>query len=77
MDLKISEILEATKGLLLTADCKKIIKEISTDSRKITDNCLFIPLKGNNHDGHDYVQSSLESGAAAALVEKEPAYKAF
>ena len=70
MDLKISEILEATKGLLLTADCKKIIGEISTDSRKISDNCLFIPLKGNNHDGHDYIQSSLESGAAAALVEK-------
>jgi len=71
MDLKISEILEATKGLLLTADCGKIIGEISTDSRKIPDNCLFIPLKGDNHDGHDYIESSLENGAAAALVEKE------
>jgi UDP-N-acetylmuramyl pentapeptide synthase len=70
MDLKISEILEATNGLLLTANCKKTIKEISTDSRKISDNCLFIPLKGDNYDGHDYIQSALESGAAATLVEK-------
>lgn len=70
MDLQISEILEATNGLMLTADCGKTIKEISTDSRKVADNCLFIPLRGDNHDGHDYVQNALESGAAAALVEK-------
>ncbi len=70
MDLKISEILETTKGLLLTADCRKTIEKISTDSRKISGSCLFIPLKGENHDGHNYIQSALESGATAALVEK-------
>ena len=70
MDINISEILKATKGLLRTADCGRTIKEISTDSRKISGNSLFIPLKGVNHDGHDHIRGALENGAEAALVEK-------
>jgi len=70
MELKITEIQKATKGDLLTADCKKTVTGISTDSRKVPVNCLFIPLIGENHDGHDYVQSAFENGAIAALILK-------
>lgn len=36
-----------------------IIKDISTDSRTIQDNSLFIALKGDNFDGNDYIEAVL------------------
>lgn len=45
------------------------ISVISTDSRDITPGCLFVALRGENFDGHQYVASALEKGAAFALVD--------
>lgn len=39
---------------------------VEFDSRKIEEGNLFMPLAGE-HDGHDYVDSAIENGAAAAL----------
>ena len=41
---------------------------IETDSRKPLENALFVALKGERFDGHDYVNKAFDSGAAAALV---------
>lgn len=45
------------------------IEHISTDSRKIQAGDLFIAVKGEKFDGHDYVAAVLEQGAVLALVE--------
>ena len=42
---------------------------VSIDSRTVAGGDLFIALKGPNFDGHDYVASALDAGAAAAMVE--------
>lgn len=47
-----------------------IIKDICTDTRKITENCLFVALAGERFDGHDFVAQALEKGAAAAVCSK-------
>jgi len=44
----------------------------SIDSRTLAPGDLFIALRGENHDGHDYVKAALEKGAAGALVERDP-----
>ena len=44
---------------------------ICTDTRKITDGCLFIAIKGDNFDGHDFAEKAIESGAQAVIVEKD------
>jgi UDP-N-acetylmuramoyl-tripeptide--D-alanyl-D-alanine ligase len=41
------------------------------DSRKLQKGDIFIALKGENQDGHDYINSAFENGAVAAVVEKE------
>jgi len=41
---------------------------VGTDSRDIIPGMLFVALKGERFDGHDYVQTALDQGAAAALV---------
>ncbi|MHB1676002.1 MAG: UDP-N-acetylmuramoyl-tripeptide--D-alanyl-D-alanine ligase [Sulfuriferula sp.] len=42
---------------------------VSTDSRKIQAGDLFIALRGENYDGHQYAQAALKAGAAAVLVD--------
>ncbi len=49
------------------------IAGITTDSRAVADGQLFVALVGEKFDGHDFVQSSAEKGAAAVVVSKKPA----
>lgn len=42
---------------------------VTTDSRNVMQGDLFIALKGERFDGHDYVRSALSSGAIAAMVD--------
>ena len=42
---------------------------VSTDSRSIAAGELFVALKGERFDGHDYVRNVLTHGAAAAMVD--------
>ena len=46
-------------------------KDVWMDSRKLREGDVFIALKGENQDGHDYVNSAFENGAVGAVVEKE------
>jgi len=46
------------------------IGSISIDSRDIQPEALFVAIKGDTHDGHDFVAKALEQGAAAALVSE-------
>lgn len=40
-----------------------------TDTRKITENCIFFALKGDNFDGNKYASKALEKGAAYAVID--------
>jgi len=42
---------------------------VSTDTRSVADGDLFVALKGERFDGHDFVGEALARGAVAALVE--------
>ncbi len=44
---------------------------VSTDTRSVKPGELFVALRGENFDGHDYVAKAQENGAVAALVEHE------
>ena len=46
---------------------------VSIDSRTIVKGELFIAIKGENFDGHDYVEKAFARGASAALVSREVA----
>lgn len=49
------------------------IKSVSIDSRKIEEQNLFIPFKGEHVDGHKYVVQALKDGAGAAFYQKDNA----
>jgi UDP-N-acetylmuramoyl-tripeptide--D-alanyl-D-alanine ligase len=54
-------------------DSAKRIRRVSTDSRSIQPGDLFIAIKGEAFDGHDFIAKAVEKGAAAVLCEKYPA----
>jgi UDP-N-acetylmuramoyl-tripeptide--D-alanyl-D-alanine ligase len=46
-----------------------MIDKISTDSRKLKPGELFVALRGENFDGHNFVESAAKAGAAGAMVD--------
>ena len=44
---------------------------VSTDSRRIPQEALFLPLAGERFDGHDFIGKALENGAAAVMSHRE------
>lgn len=71
--ITLSQLLEAVDGRLLgDFDCLDTpITGVDTDSRSIRPGTLFIPLTGDRFDGHAYINSALESGAAGCLTDRE------
>jgi UDP-N-acetylmuramoyl-tripeptide--D-alanyl-D-alanine ligase len=47
------------------------LHSVSIDSREIDYDALFVAIKGDKNDGHDFVRTALDGGAAAALVSEE------
>lgn len=50
---------------------QKALSQISSDTREITKGSLFVALKGENTDGHKFVDKALSAGAIALVHEKK------
>lgn len=46
-------------------------KKFCYDSRKIEHGCVFVAIKGNKVDGHDFAKEALKKGASFVVVEKD------
>lgn len=57
----------ATRGRMVN-ECREFAG-ISTDSRKIIPGSLFVALRGEHFDGHDFIHLAAAGGAVAALVD--------
>ena len=51
------------------------ITAVCTDTRRMDPGSLFVALRGDNFDGHDFVPDAAKGGAIAALVEELPKQK--
>lgn len=54
-------------------DESRPIHKVTTDSRAVTHGDLFVALKGDSFDGHDFITQAVQKGAIAVLCEKYPA----
>lgn len=66
----IADILAATGGSNADLDPGGSIQSISIDSRDLGPKALFVAIKGDRFDGHDFVEQALANGAEAALVSR-------
>ena len=65
----LSQVATLASGTRLGADAECL--GVSTDSRADLRGQLFVALRGERFDGHDFALSALEQGAAGVLVERE------
>lgn len=68
------EIVHATGGNMLSGRGEVIFNGVSTDSRQIVKGSLFIPLKGEKFDGHEFIADAVSAGAAGFLIQKGSEY---
>ncbi len=71
MQLTIDEVRHAVGGKLLRGDPEAVISGVSTDSRTVKAGDLFIALRGDRHDGHDYLEEIFDKGAAGAVIDRD------
>ncbi|HXV20590.1 MAG TPA: UDP-N-acetylmuramoyl-tripeptide--D-alanyl-D-alanine ligase [Desulfuromonadales bacterium] len=69
MNLDLQKIAQATAGRLTPAGARVAVTGISTDSRSVSPGELFVPLRGEKFDGHDFLTQAVRRGAAACLSE--------
>ncbi|WP_066503801.1 UDP-N-acetylmuramoyl-L-alanyl-D-glutamate--2,6-diaminopimelate ligase [Abyssisolibacter fermentans] len=69
--MNLYKILEDLNYELLSENENIEIKNISYDSRRVTKGTLFICIKGYKYDGHDYINSAVNNGALAVIVERD------
>lgn len=72
MKLEINEICRAVSGKLIRPGQMRPVLSVQTDSRVKAPDSLFVPLKGERFDAHDFIAQAIENGASAVLCEREP-----
>lgn len=66
VNVRVEDIIKATGGKILSRNAD-VFSGISIDSRTIQDGELFIALKGERFDGHDFLCEALERGNGAVV----------
>lgn len=65
----LSKIIEHLKCARRTVPSDPDIRSIKYDSRRVASGDLFACIRGDNFDGHDYVDAAIDGGAAAILAD--------
>jgi UDP-N-acetylmuramoyl-tripeptide--D-alanyl-D-alanine ligase len=66
--MRLSEAARAIPAELRGED--RVFETVSTDTRALSPHALFVALKGDRFDGHDFLALAAEKRAAGALVQK-------
>ena len=71
---EVDEVLAATQGTLLSSGkLQGAFRRIETDSRAVKAGDLFVALKGQNFDGHQFISAAWKKGAKGVVVEESGA----
>jgi UDP-N-acetylmuramoyl-tripeptide--D-alanyl-D-alanine ligase len=68
--LSLFQIAAFASARIAAGDQDATVSRISTDSRTLQRGDLFVPIPGENFDGHRFVGQAAERGASGALVEE-------
>lgn len=68
---QVKEILQS-QGIVvrLHGDGERVFARVNSDTRTLQEGDLFVALKGDSFDGHDFVMQAFEKGAVAVLAER-------
>ncbi|MBM4263784.1 MAG: UDP-N-acetylmuramoyl-tripeptide--D-alanyl-D-alanine ligase [Deltaproteobacteria bacterium] len=70
MGWKLEEILAATGGRIEREGTLTVLGEVITDSSKVSKGAVFVALKGERLDGHDFAAAAVRGGAACVIAHR-------
>lgn len=70
MTITLTDIFNLKDSTIYNPDNFKAVSKVSIDSRTIKKNSLYVALKGNKFDGHNFVDDAIRKGASAVLINK-------
>jgi UDP-N-acetylmuramoyl-L-alanyl-D-glutamate--2,6-diaminopimelate ligase len=71
MGVPLSQIAEHTPGVVSVIGGGVVVSEITHDSRQVGPGGIFVAIRGEQFDGHDFVDTAIEHGTSAVLVEQK------
>ncbi|MBE4950603.1 UDP-N-acetylmuramoyl-L-alanyl-D-glutamate--2,6-diaminopimelate ligase [Chryseobacterium culicis] len=68
----ITELVNRIPVLEIHGESSREVTALVIDSRKVTENALYIAMRGTVVDGHSFITSAIEKGASAVVCEELP-----
>ncbi len=69
--MKLTTLLERLEYNVLQGNSDREITELTSDSRNVIADGVFVCISGTVVDGHDFIEAVVAQGAAAIIVERE------
>lgn len=69
ISMRLSEAAQSLQGNVSGEDI--CFSGCSTDTRTLNDGELFIAIRGDNYDGHDFIDQAVTTGAVAAMIDRK------
>lgn len=67
---RLSEVITAVAGRAAGAAADRGLDGVATDTREVARGGLFVALRGERFDAHDFLEDAARAGAGAALVDR-------
>ena len=68
-EIAVKEVSSAINGSQKSGSPNELVKGLSTDSRKMKSGYIFLALKGEKYDGHNFLNHAINAGAMGVIVE--------
>jgi len=73
--ITIDDLFELPNAAVYNSDSYKPVSAVSIDSRNIKKDSLFIAVKGEKFDGHNFICDAIDAGASAIIIDENKADK--
>jgi UDP-N-acetylmuramoyl-tripeptide--D-alanyl-D-alanine ligase len=70
-EITVKEVASAINGRLISGSPDEFIKGLSTDSRRMVPGHIFLAIKGERYDGHNFLTEAINARAAGVIVESD------
>ena len=70
-EITVKEVVSAIGGRQMSGSPDELMEGLSTDSRRMIPGHMFLALKGEIYDGHNFLDEAIDAGAAGIIVQSD------
>lgn len=71
LKITLEDLFNLPTAVIYNPDSYKSVSKVEIDSRKVKNGSLFVAIKGEKFDGHDFVLNAIQNGAKAIVISKK------